>query len=82
MKCPICDNKLEEDEILFDICDQGHSAKDIIILGKKQKKEIKLLKFGMLEMKRVLKSLDHKFYDYDDAVWVMEEIDEILEGSK
>ena len=49
MKCPICNNKLEEDEIKLDICDQGHSVKDIIKLNKRQKKEHKQLKLDILE---------------------------------
>ena len=41
VKCPICENKVEEDEIKFDVCDNGHSAKDVIKLANKQKKGIK-----------------------------------------
>ena len=41
MKCPICNNKLEEDEILFDVCDQGHSAKDVILHLKKENRQWK-----------------------------------------
>ena len=41
MKCPICGNKLEEDEILFDVCDQGHSAKDVILYLKKENRQLK-----------------------------------------
>ena len=79
MKCPICSNKLEDDELKLDVCDNGHSAKDVILFLKKQ---FKLLKNGMLEMKRTLKQLDRKFYSYDDAEWVMDGIDDILRKAK
>ncbi len=41
MKCLICSNKLEDDELKLDVCDNGHSAKDIILF---LKKKIRLLK--------------------------------------